>query len=201
LDGQERNSKLTNQIKDKMKLFCKVLFLITVSLASAQGQVIGVKTNLLYDVTSTVNLGFEVGLAPKWSLELPVNYNPWNLGGDKKIKHWLIQPELRYWLCERFNGHFFGLHGHVAGYNFGGVKLIGLEKHRYEGNLYGAGISYGYQWILNKRWSIEATLGIGYAYLDQTKYFCGKCAEKISDQTKSFFGPTKAGVSLIYIIR
>ncbi len=178
-----------------------LIFLTAVLLTPLRSQVVGVKSNLLYDMTSTINLGLEVGLGPKWSLELPVNYNPWSLGTDKKIKHWLIQPEIRYWLCERFNGHFFGLHGHAAGYNFGGIKLIGLEDHRYEGNLYGGGISYGYQWILNKRWSIEATLGVGYAYLDHTKYNCETCGTKIGDYTKNYFGPTKLGVSIIYIIR
>lgn len=178
-----------------------LIFLTTVLLAPLRSQIVGVKTNLLYDFTSTINLGLEIAIAPKWSLELPVNYNPWDLGTDKKIKHWLVQPEVRYWLCERFNGHFFGLHGHVGSYNFGGIKLLGLEDHRYEGNLYGGGLSYGYHWILNKRWSIEATLGIGYAYLDHSKYNCERCGAKLYDETKHWFGPTKVGVSFIYIIR
>ena len=36
---------------------------------------------------------------------------------------------------------------------------------RYDGSLYGVGISYGYQWIISKRWSMEATIGVGYARL------------------------------------
>lgn len=178
-----------------------LLFLTTVLLTPARSQIVGVKTNLLYDMTSTINLGLEVGLAPKWSLELPVNYNPWEFGNDRKLKHWLVQPELRYWLCEKFNGHFFGLHGHAAGYNISNIKIGSIEDHRYEGNLYGGGISYGYQWILNKRWSLEATIGVGYAYMDQKKFKCGKCQDKIEDQTKHYFGPTKLGFSIIYIIR
>jgi len=164
-------------------------------------QKIGVKTNLLYDMTSTINLGLEIGLSLKWSLELPVNYNPWEFSANKKIKHWLVQPEVRYWTCERFNGHFFGLHGHVGGFNFGGVKLIGMENYRYQGYLYGGGLSYGYHWILNERWSIEATLGIGYAYLDYSKYDCKECGEKYGDFDKHYFGPTKIGISFIYIIK
>ena len=71
-----------------------------------------IKTNALYWATSTPNLGFEVGLAKKLTLDISGNYNPWKFGDDRQIKHWLVQPELRYWLCERFNGSFFGLHGH-----------------------------------------------------------------------------------------
>lgn len=45
----------------KQILLCCML-LISVSLSA---QKLTVKTNLLYDATATVNLGVEVGLAPK----------------------------------------------------------------------------------------------------------------------------------------
>lgn len=65
-----------------------------------------IKTNALYCTTSTPNLGFEVALAKKLTLDVSGNYNPWKFSKDRQIKHWLVQPELRYWLCERFNGSF-----------------------------------------------------------------------------------------------
>lgn len=197
----------------------KSLFFIAMGIAllfstSIYGQKVAVKTNLLYDATSTLNLGFEFGLSKKWTLDVSGNYNPWEFGENRKMKHWLVQPEMRYWLCEKFNGHFFGLHAHGGQYNWGGMlpwgfrngKMFGIEnrniqEHRYEGWLVGAGLSYGYQWILGKRWSLEASLGIGYAYLDYTKYKCEKCGEKIGDGHKNYFGPTKAAVSIIYIIK
>lgn len=187
----ERNKKAT------YALLLLTFFLPTVSSA----QDVAVKSNLLYDATTTLNVGLEIGLSPKWTLELPVNYNPWSFAKNRKLKHWGVQPEARYWFCERFMGHFIGIHGTVAGYNVGGLKIFGLDEHRYEGYLYGGGISYGYQWILSKRWSIEATVGVGYLHLDHAKYPCGECGEKIDDYTKNWFGPTKAGISLIYIIK
>ncbi|WP_418447357.1 DUF3575 domain-containing protein, partial [Barnesiella intestinihominis] len=39
-----------------------------------------------------------------------------------------------------------------------------VKKYRYQGNTYGAGLSYGYQWILTPRWSIEGSIGVGYKY-------------------------------------
>ena len=138
-----------------------------------------IKTNALYWATTTPNLGFEIGLSDKFTLDLSGNYNPWTFSDSKKLKHWLVQPELRYWTCERFNGHFFGLHAHYAEYNVGGIKMLGLKD----------------------RLSIEATIGVGYAYLDYDKYPCGKCGTKLKDGHKNYFGPTKAGVSLIYILK
>ena len=70
---------------------------------------IAIKTNALYWATSTPNLGLEIGLAKKLTLDISGNYNPWKFSDNKQLKHWLIQPELRYWLCERFNGSFCGL--------------------------------------------------------------------------------------------
>ena len=111
-----------------------------------------IKTNALYWATSTPNLGFEVALAKKLTLDVSGNYNPWKFSKDRQIKHWLVQPELRYWLCERFNGSFFGLHGHYADVNMSNLDIFGLGNYRYDGKIYGAGISYGYHWILKNRW-------------------------------------------------
>ena len=136
-------------------------------------QDIAVKTNLLYWATSTPNIGFEFGLGKRTTLDLVGGYNPWTLNKDdnKKIKHWMVMPEFRYWLCERFNGHFFGIHTGFAEYNISGVRIPfqnkSTQEHRYEGWATGIGISYGYTWILGKRWNLEANIGAGYIY---TKY-------------------------------
>ena len=92
----------------KAKAWCTLAILSASLLAPMQtkAQRVAVKTNALYWATSTPNLGFEVGLAKKITLDVSGNYNPWKFGNDCQIKHWLVQPELRYWLHERFNGHF-----------------------------------------------------------------------------------------------
>ena len=81
------------------------------------------KSNLLYDATATINLGVEMELSKKWTLDLSGNYNGWKFGDDMRWKHWMVQPEARYWLCEKFNGHFLGVHAHYADYNVGGIKI------------------------------------------------------------------------------
>lgn len=202
-----------NKASNRKTIMRKLFFLICIVLAyvhSIYGQDIkkgsyklplAVKTNALYWLTTTPNLGLELGLTKKLTLDVSASYNPWEFSDNKKMKLWLIQPELRYWMSERFNGHFFGIHAHYAGYNVGGIKLFGLENYRYQGNLYGGGISYGYRWILGNRWSIEASVGMGYAHLDYDKYECEKCGSKIKSDTKNYWGPTKASVSFIYVIQ
>ncbi|MCC8036083.1 MAG: DUF3575 domain-containing protein [Rikenellaceae bacterium] len=175
-----------------------LLFLLPVI---ANGQKIGVKSNLLYDATATVNLGFEAALGHKTTLDISGNYNGWSFG-DARWRHWLIQPEFRYWLCERFEGHFLGLHGHYAQYNVGGINLNdNMNNNRYQGYLYGAGLSYGYQWVVGKRWNLEATVGAGYARMFDRKIPLAECGEMVRKKHYNYWGPTKIGLSFIYIIK
>lgn len=191
-----------------------LLILITLCISTtgllAQNNV-GIKTNLLYGAgTFTPNLGLEVGLGERTTLDISAGYNWFNLNGtpndNKKLIHWMVQPELRYWLCQKFNGHFFGLHALGSQYNISQHDLPFIfgkdsEKYRYEGWAVGAGLSYGYQFILGKRWNLEMNIGVGYARLRYDQYECKTCGDKVGSSSKNYFGPTKAGISLIYIIK
>ena len=173
------------------------------------GQNVAVKTNLLYDIAAyTANAGVEVGLAPRWTLDLSANYNGWTLSHDRKWKHWLLQPEARYWFCDRFAGHFIGIHVLGGQYNAGGLKnnisFLGtdfskLSDYRYQGWFIGSGIAYGYAWILGRHWNLEAEIGIGYIYTRYDSYPCASCGKKIAeDMAHHYFGPTKAAINLVY---
>ena len=74
-----------------------------------------------------------------------------------------------------------------------------LEDHRFKGHFYGAGISYGYQWILAKHWNLEGNIGVGYARVKYEQFECKTCGEKVSEGHKNYVGPTKAAISLIYL--
>ncbi len=54
------------------------LFLLLAGMTNVYGQKFAVKSNLLYDATATINLGVEMGLSKKWTLDLSGNYNGWN---------------------------------------------------------------------------------------------------------------------------
>ncbi len=188
----------------KIKYFFGLLFFGLVSL-TVQAQHLNIKTNLLYDATATINLGLEMGLGKKTSLDVSGNYNPWTFSDERKWKHWLVQPEFRYWLCERFNGHFFGIHALGGQFNFNNIELPfdlypGLKDYNYQGDFIGAGLSYGYQWMFGNRWGLEATLGLGYIYVKYDKYSCATCGTKLEEGNENYFGPTKAGITLIYFI-
>lgn len=194
-----------------MGLIRKLFFLLIVAFASTfgmRGQVVGLKTNLLYDAALTPTLGLEFGLAPKWSLDVSGSINAWTVN-DRKWKLWMAQPEARYWFCQRFAGHFLGVHALGGQFNFGnldfgnlhflGTDFRKLKDHRYQGWMVGAGVAYGYSWILGKHWNIEAELGIGWIYTRHDEFNCGDCGKKLDeDVPHNYYGPTKAAINLIY---
>lgn len=185
------------------------IFLLGVAIllsVTMNAQHVALKNNLVYDATTTPNLALEIGLGKKTTLDLYGGYNPFTFGDHKRFKHWLAQPEFRYWVCERFNGTFWGIHLHGGEFSIAGLALPfkiypGLKDHRYEGYFYGVGISVGHQWVFSKRWSIEASIGIGYARIEYDKYKCVSCSPKVKSGAKNYVGPTKVAVSLIYFIR
>lgn len=190
------------------KYYLSILVIIF-SCRHASAQDVAVKSNLLYDAFATVNLGAEVGLAPRWTLDLSGNYSGWTHSHDRKWKHFFLQPEARYWLCDRFAGHFLGVHLHGGKYNLGGLKnsfsFLGtdfspLSEHRFEGWFLGAGVAYGYAWVLGRHWNLEAEIGLGYAYARFDRYQCAGCGQKTADgQHHNYLGPTKAAVNLVYV--
>lgn len=174
----------------------------------AKGQEVGIKTNLLYDATLSINLGVEFRLAPKWSLDISGDFNNWKID-DQSFKHWFVQPEARYWFCNTMAGHFLAVHGIGGRYNVGHLKhtfdFLGtdfskLKDHRVEGYGLGAGVGYGYTWILGKHWNFEAEIGVGWIWTKFDTYECQGCGRKTSeDRTHNYFGPTKAALNLVYV--
>lgn len=172
-------------------------------------QDVGVKSNLLADVLLNPNLGVEIGLASKWTLDVSGEFNAWTLSHDRRWKHWAVQPEARYWFCDRFSGHFVGVHAHGGQYNIGGIdgkiNFLGtdarkLKDTRYQGWFVGAGVSYGYAWILGRHWNLEAEIGIGYSYTRYDRFRCAGCGKKIeSGKSHNYVGPTKTAVNLVYL--
>lgn len=195
-------------MRKRLILIIMALFALALPREARAGDDFALKTNLLYDCGLNPNLGVEIGMAPKWSFDLSGNVNAWTVSG-KRWRHWLVQPEFRFWFCERFQGHFIALHGLAGQFNFGGMSdgmkflflgLPNLSTTRYQGWMAGAGLAYGYSWILNKHWNIEAEIGAGFIHSNSDVYPCKECGNRIQeDFKKNSIGLTKAAVNLVYL--
>lgn len=198
-----------------MKRFHKALSAIALLAAAAlpaapaNAADVAIKTNLLYDATATVNLGLEIGFAPRWSFDVNGDFNNWSFSNGKRWKHWMAQPEIRYWFCEVMHGNFVGLELHGGQYNIGrlntnfsflGTDFSKLKDLRYQGWFVGAGLTYGHAWMLANHWNLEAEIGIGWSYTRSDAYPCKDCGKKVEDnKVHNYVGPTKAAINLVYV--
>lgn len=159
---------------------------------------IAIKNNLLFDAALIANLGVEISPWTHLSLDIPVWYSPYNISSTRNLRLLAVQPEIRWWSKEAMDGHFIGLHTHVAGFN------IALNDHtRYQDPnhaLWGVGVSYGYAMTLGKsaHWGLEFTLGAGFAKYHYDAYRNDGNGQKIRSGSDCYWGITRAGVTLSY---
>lgn len=190
--------------------FCLFLFFLLMgsSITQVRAQDWAIKSNVVYDATATINLGVEIGLAPKWTLDISGNLNAWSKDEQTRWKHWLVQPEARYWFCDRFSRHFIGAHAIGGAFNFGGINnnlsFLGtdfsvLKEKRYQGYAYGGGIAYGFAFMLSEHVNLELEAGFGYMYLDYDIYECGNCGRRVGEGIHHYIGPTKAAINLVFL--
>lgn len=198
----------------KIKLFLMLLLLAAVSGTTAQQ--VALKTNLLYDATLTPNLGLEVSMGARRSAQVVYGFNNWAYGsdaqGDRKVCHWLVMPEYRWWTCSVFNGFFVGVHGMGGQFNAGNVNMVlpgaffgganlqsEVRDARFEGGFVGGGLTAGYQFILSKHWNLELEAGAGYDYVWYEKFPCADCGTRIDRGHTNYVGLTKLGVCMMYV--
>ena len=189
---------------------------LSVQPVSAQNTVL--KNNLLYDATGTFNLGVETKLSSHWTAEFNAGYNPWTFSNDKKWKHLMLSPQVRYWFKAKeeakfveaemvepshyFRGWFLGADLVYSHFNVGNVKFpFGMYKkvrdQRMQGDLYAGGLFFGHSWELNWRWNLSADLGLNVGWMDAKVYECGHCGTYKGKDDGVFLMP-KLGVNIIY---
>ena len=135
-----------------------------------------IKTNITELATSTLNIGIEQWLSDRWTLSLPISYNPWTFSDNRKIKHLAVQPEFRKWFGETFRGSFInvqsfiGIQTHYLFYNTGGVNIpFGMfpdpKETRYQGDGVGGVLTYGNPFGLGCRWRGEIGTTLVFTYI------------------------------------
>lgn len=198
-----------NNLTKILSTIALALTLFVTAPGTARAQEFALKSNIISDALLSPNIGAELQVAPKWSVDLSGQVNFWKLSHSRRWKHWLVQPEARYWFCQALGGHFVGAHLLGGEYNFGALSLpdhfMGsqfkdLKNNRYQGWYAGIGVAYGYAWMLGKHWNIEAEIGAGYVFSRYDKFECVECGRKVeSNKNFNYVGITKAALNLVYI--
>lgn len=116
-----------------MKRLYLLFLLLSLMSTVAFAQRVALRTDLLLWGTTTPNAGVETSISRHFTMALNGAYNAWKFGNDMKLNLYLIQPELRYWPCRKFEGHFLGVHGHYAYYNVGQIPFFRVWKTLFTG--------------------------------------------------------------------
>lgn len=163
-------------------------------------EILYLRTNFLSPLT---NFGVEYCINDTWSIGADY-YFPWafrNPNHKNCVQLLGGQIEGRYWIGDRY--YHNRLEGQSIGvYLSGGYYDFGRNYTGNQGEFVSAGVDYLYSLpICNDKLHLEFTIGIGYLYSYVKPYEVledGGLAYKLG-YTKNFhwFGPTKAGVSLV----
>ena len=196
---------MTIMLKNRLytSLLLSALMLLTIPVKAQQ---VTISNNLLYDATLTPNLRVGLRLAPHWSMGVTAGYRPWPTDDhkEKKWKHLLVSPDVRYWTDSVNVHHFFGVNLIYAHFNIANVKFPfglykGFRNERRQGDLGALGAYYGYSWPLGRHWNIEALIGAAVGYTKYNRYECGQCGSKIGESRKWFVIP-QAGLNIVFNI-
>ena len=177
----------------KLLIKCILLIVFLCCMNAGRAQFYSLGTNIPALGTTTLNAEVSMTLDRKWSLHLPVYYNPFVFKDNKKIQNITVLPGVRHWLLESYVNGFIGVNAIGSKYHFT------WKDYRYEGLAFGAGISAGYAWLLSARWNLELEGGIGLVWADYTKYKCEECGKKVGEQSRWYAVPNKIAVSLVYL--
>ena len=164
---------------------------------------IAAKTNLLYDAAVIPNIGIELYLGKRWTLAGDWFYT-W-FYSDTKHRYWQGYGgylTLRKYFGKKaaehpFTGQHIGLYGLMMTYD---VEWGGRGYQSPDWG-FGGGIEYGYSMPIARRLNLDFSLGIGYQDGEYKEYLPmdGHYVWQVTHD-RHWFGPTKAEVSLVWLI-
>lgn len=170
-----------------------------------------IRTNMLYDALLVPNIGIEFYLGKDWSVVANWMYGWWKrdhnhwywraYGGDIALRKWFGKAAKE----KPLTGHHLGIYGQIFTYDFetGGKGYMGGKPGGTLWNKmnYAAGVEYGYSLPIAWRLNIDFTVGVGYwgGTYHEYKPVDG-CYVWQSTKQRHWFGPTKAEVSLVWLI-
>lgn len=177
---------------EKEILFLGIL--LGVCLASP-AQFYSARTNLIGLATGNINLEGSMTLNRRWSLHLPVQYNPFVFKDNRQFRNLTVMPGVRYWFVESYSNFFVGMNTLASGYSIGRI----WNKKRYEGEGYGIGLSIGKAYPLSKTWNIEWELGGAAVWARYNEYRCRECGAFLGRKHGWYLIPSRVALNMIYL--
>lgn len=154
---------------------------------------LSLRANLLRWATLTSDLGLEWRICPSCGIAVNGSWTSWTWSDkDRRYALWEVAPEVRYYMGEK-KAWYLGAMFKAGQFNY---KFSEAGK---QGDLMGGGITAGYQLRLNKALALDFNLGLGYLNADFEKYeVIDGVRVRCGNETKDWWGPINAGVTLVW---
>ena len=165
-------------------------------MAAIRSNHFALRANLLRWATLTPDLGLEWRVHPSWGILVNGSWTSWSWNGkDRRYALWEVMPEVRYYIDKEKRG-YLGAMFKAGEFNY---KLSATGK---QGDLMGGGITGGYLLRLNKALSLDFSVAIGCLHADYEKYeVTDGVRVRRGTETKNWWGPVNAGVTLVYLFK
>lgn len=178
-----------------MKRCMACVILLGSGMQVAQAQRVSLKTNALYWAVAHPNLGVEFRLTPHYTLNVEV-IGTYLHKGRFHARNIVANPEVRYWFNARPQSqHFVGVMAFASSYDYR------TKNWNHIGEGFGAGVTYGYSWVLSTHWSLETTAGLGAAYARDNTYRGENDPMTYDPNNKKILPVVKLGVSFVYVMK
>ena len=166
--------------------------------------IVAVKSNLLYDAVTALNVEVEVPIGNHWSVMAEDVFPWWEKGNKYCLQLLQLGAEGRYWFnnnkyySQKLKGHFVGAYVMSGKYDFQWDYDL-----CYQGEFWSTGLTYGYTKPISKYFNLEFSLSLGYLSTAYRHYVPSPdYSELIKDPYKAgrftYLGPTKVKISLVF---
>ena len=138
------------------------------SLVATSRPVLFVKTNLLYDLATFVNVSVEVPLSRRLTAEATLVYPWWRSTAKHKtvqMRYVAITPRYYFKNTDKPYTSFFA--GLTAG---SGTYDLQWTRRGVQGSLWHVSPTFGYSHYISKRWKMEYSASVGYVQTHYHKY-------------------------------
>jgi hypothetical protein len=163
-----------------------------------------IKTNLLFDLITALNIELEVPIGKYWSVAAEWMFPWWTFKNSKYYNQVLLGTvEGKYWFKGKANSDI--LTGHALGaYASAGYYDLQWKKTGYQGEILPiVGFSYSYAHKIAKHLRMEYTIGLGVMNTKYRHYTSNNEYDTFPWQHNGktlWVGPTRAEVSLVWLI-
>ena len=167
-----------------------------------------VKTNLLFDAVTALNVEVEVPIGKRFSVMWEDVFPWWETGNKYCFQLWEMGAEARFWFkpwekqgMEKLRGFFVGPYVMSGKYDFQYDRSI-----NYQGEFWSAGLTAGYSVALGRKKNVNLEMSLSMGYMESPfRHYLpdGGYTKLLHDPARDgkfyniFMYPTKAKVSLV----